>query len=156
MKRLLISMTILGLLIVPQFALGSDVDDLEAADQKLVQAWNSLDVETLASLISQGAVSYGPGDAFPIVAPMVSTHAERAESLKMYLENTEYIFMNPYNIQSRVFGNTGIVWGHVTVSGKAKGEPVQTSHLRYTSTWIKSDGKWLIVMNHYSAIPPGD
>ena len=156
MKRLLISMIVLALLVVPQLALGSDVDDVKAANQNLFQAWNSLDAETIASLISQGAVSYAPGDAFPIVGPMVSTQAERAEYLTMFLANTEYISMIPYNNQARVFGNTGIVWGHVTISGKTKGEPAQTQHLRYTSTWIKSDGKWLIVMNHYSAIPPGD
>ena len=156
MKRLLISMTILALLFVPQFALGEDVDDLKAATEKFFQAWNTLDAETIASMISQGGVTYDAGAAFPGVGPMVSTQAERAEYIKMILENVEYIFMNPYNLQYRVFGNTGIVWGHLTISAKEKEQPRQTSYERYSATWIKSDGKWLLVISHESAIPQGD
>jgi protein TonB len=42
MKRLPISMTILALLVVPQFALGADIDDLKAAGEKMIQPNTSL------------------------------------------------------------------------------------------------------------------
>ena len=155
MRRLLICISILSFIVAPKVILAADEDDLKAANLKLFHAWDSLDAETLASLISQGAVGYNPDAAFPIVGPMKSTQAERTEYLTTYLQNMERVFMNPYNIQGRVFGNTGILWGHVTVSVKQKGEPGQTWYLRYTSTWIKSDGQWHIIMNHYSAIPSG-
>lgn len=156
MKRLLICVTVFTFLAVPQFALAEDVDDLKAANQKLFQGWSSLDAETVASTISQGAVAYSPDAAFPIVGPMESTQAERVEYMTMYLQNIEFINMFPYNIQARVFGNVGLVWGHVTISSKAKEQPQQTQYLRYTSTWLKSDGQWRLVMNHYSVIPAGD
>ena len=46
MKRLVLSITLLTLLVVPQVSLGGDVDDLKAAYEKAVQAWNNLDAET--------------------------------------------------------------------------------------------------------------
>ena len=156
MKRLLISLTVIVLLIAPQFAFGSDVDDLKAADQKLTQAWNSLDAETAASMFSQGAVAYSAEGAFPLVAPMASTQAERADYMKAYLENVEYISIYPYNPQYRVFGSTGIAWGYYSISSKEKGQPRRIQYIRYTSTWIKSDGKWLLLLSHESTIPQGD
>lgn len=156
MRRLFVAMTIVALLVVPQFALSGEVDDLMAAHQKFMQAWNTLDAETIASLTSQGAVVYNPNAAFPLVGPRESTQAERAEYMKYFLQNTESMSITPYNVQYRVFGNTGIAYGHLTISSKQKGEQSHTAHIRYTSTWIKSDGKWLIVMYHDSAIPSDD
>ena len=40
MKRLLVSIAALALLVVPQFVLGSDLDDLKAAHEKIIKAYN--------------------------------------------------------------------------------------------------------------------
>jgi len=157
MKRLLISMTILALLVVPQFACGGDVDDLKAANEKLIEAWRALDAEGITSLISPGIVAYLPGAAFPLVSQVEAyNEAGSVEYMKTILENLEYYNMTYYNPGYRVFGNTGMAWGHVTISNKEKGQPAHTQFLRYTLTWIKSDGKWLLAMSHYSPIPTGD
>lgn len=156
MKRLLICMTIFSLLIVPQFAFGGDVDDLKAANQKLIEAWRALDAEGISSSVSPGIVAYYPDAAFPAVAPMEVNQAENVEFMKALLGNLDYYDMTYYNPQFRVFGNTGMAWGHVTISSKQKEQPAHTQFLRFTLTWIKSDGKWLLVMTHYSTIPTGD
>jgi hypothetical protein len=156
MKRLLISMTILALLVVPQFASGGDVDDLKATVAKIIQAQDALDAEAVASIVYPGGVNYARDAAFPYVAPMENTQAVVTELLKMEFDSLEFISVNTYNMQYRVVGNTGIVWGHSSASYKIKGEPIKTTHQRGTSTWVKSDGKWHMIMNHVSAIPPGD
>ena len=155
MKRLLISMTILALLIVPQFALGDDMGDLKATYEKAIQAWNNLDAETIASMVYPGAVSFDYDAAFPGPTTEI-TQEQRANMLKTWFNNVEYISISPYNLQYKVVGNTGIIWGHGSMSIKMKGEPAHTLHQRITTTWIKSNGKWFMLIAHNSAIPPSN
>lgn len=152
MKRLFITLTIFAFVVVPQFAFGSDVDDLKAANEKVIQAYNSLDAETIAAMQYPGNVSYGYLDAFPNVA---NTVADSLEKLKMLFSQVEFLQVIPHNNQYKVVGNTGIIWGHYSVNYKAKGEPLQTQHARITATWVKKDGKWYGIMVHHSAIPTG-
>jgi ketosteroid isomerase-like protein len=148
--------TVIALLFIPQFAAGDDVADLKAANQKMFQAWRDLDAAGVIATVSPGIVAYYPDAAFPDAAPMEVNEAATAAMMKSIMESLDYYNMTPYNPQFRVFGNTGLAWGHVTISAKPKGQPAQTMNLRYTLTWTKSDGKWLLVMTHYSAIPTGD
>lgn len=157
MRRILISLTVFALLFVPQFVSAGDVDDLKAAWAKAVQDWNSLNAESLIAMRYPGFVNFGYDAAFPEVEPMNITKAQKIEGMKMYLSTVESISINPYNLQYRVVGNTGITWGHYTLNIKLKGQPSWiTQHARMTSTWVKSDGKWSIIMVHSSAIPSGD
>lgn len=89
MRRILIAVTIVALLVVPQFALAGDLDDFKAANDKLLQAYRSLDAEAIASMIYPGAVGFDYGAAFPSIAPMENTQTQLAAGLKMlfgYLE----------------------------------------------------------------------
>lgn len=58
MKRLLIPLTIFALLVVPQFAAGSDLDDFKAFHEKVINAWNSLDAEALTQVILPGSIMF--------------------------------------------------------------------------------------------------
>ncbi len=156
MRRILIAMTIITLLVVPQFALAGDADDLKAAYEKLVNAWNTGDGDTIASMIYPGAVNMGAGEPFPSLAPMKDTKAQVAQSMKMTFDSVDFIRLTPYNLQYRVVGNTGIIWGFFTSNYKPKGQPATTSHVRVTATYIKLDGNWFCLSNHMSAIPLGN
>ena len=154
MRRILISLNVIGLLFIPQFAAGDDLADLKAANEKIIKAYNTHDAETIASMISPGAVSFDYDAAFPNVAPMENTQAQITQSMTLLFGAVEFISINPYNPQYRVIGNTGIVWGHYTVNIKLKGQPSYiTRYARYTSTWIKSGGNWMALTTHASAIP---
>lgn len=155
MKRLLISFTIFVTLVIPQFAMGDDVADLKATQAKVVQAWNTLDSQTLASVVYPGSVSFDYDAAFPGVTPDNITPEQLAAMLKASLSNVEFVSLNPYNLQYKVVGNTGIIWGHSSMLIKPKGEPPVRQISRYSSTWVKSNGKWLMLSTHLSAIPSG-
>jgi len=159
MKRLLISMTILALLIVPQFALGADVDDLKAANEKVIKGWNNFDAESIASTIYPGSVMFYADAPFPEVGamgPMKDTQAQLTQGLRMVFGNLEFISITPYNLQYRVVENTGVIWGYYTINSKPKGQPSTISYVRMTATWIKSEGKWFCLTTHMSAIPLGN
>ena len=96
MKRLLISMTILTFLFVPQFALGSDVDDLKAAFEKMVNAYISLDAETLASLLHPGCVYYNTVAAFPDVTPMNISQKDLIRIINDSFDKVEHFSMTPF------------------------------------------------------------
>ena len=154
MRRIFITLTVIALLFVPQFASAGDVDDLKAAQDKIIEAWNKLDALTLTSAVYNGAVFFEYDAAFPSISSIPDmTPEQRAEMAKNAFNDMEYISLTPYNLQYKVVGNTGIVWGHSSMSTKPKGEPVSTQNSRYTATWVKSDGKWYILCTHISAIP---
>ena len=153
MRRILISLTVIALLFMPQFAAGDDVTDLKATYERLVQALNSLNAEAIASTVYPGRIIFGYNEAFPIIAPMENTKENALQDLKASFSTLEYLQLVPYNMQYRVIGNTGIAWGHSTEYMKTKGEVSRIQHARFTSTWIKEDGKWYNVMYHTSAIP---
>ena len=153
MRRILISLTVIALLLVPQFTSAGDVDDLKAEFKKAIQAWNSLDAEPLVKMRHSGFVNFDYDAAFPEVRSMKSNQAQEIEVMKSLMASLDFISINIYNPQFRVAGKTGIIWGHYTINIKPKGEPVITRHARMTSTWVKSDGKWKILMAHGSAIP---
>jgi hypothetical protein len=59
-----------------------------------------------------------------------------------------------YKVEFRVIGNTGLVWGvrEVTTINKKSGSGKRRFQ-KFCGTWVKSDGKWKIVMGHSSDIP---
>jgi ketosteroid isomerase-like protein len=51
----------------------------------------------------------------------------------------------------RIYGNLAVETGKYSVQGTHKGSPF-TEEGRYTSTWIKRNGRWQIVADHSSLI----
>jgi ketosteroid isomerase-like protein len=158
MKHLIISFAVLALLIVPNLALGDDVDDLKAVNELHIKAFNSLDAATLASLIHPGFAIFNRDAPFAIVRSKNFKEAEAEElaALKGYFDTLEWLKVTIIDYKYKVVGNTGIMWGYYMEEAKPKDGPVRTVYARGTSTWIKSEGKWRIIMAHDSAIPAGD
>lgn len=153
MKRLFISLTILTLLVVPQFALGSDVDDLKAAVERFVQAFNSLDAGTVAEMAHPGLVVYNNVSPFPFV---YSNTAAFEEDIQDYFSGLESLNYDLYNPQYMVVGNTGVMWGHETGTANTKEGLEDIVYFRVTMTFIKSDGNWRVLTIHLSELPSGD
>ncbi len=151
MKRLLLLAMAVSLLIFSQFALAGDVEDLKAAHGQLLKAFMSRDAAAIASMICPGAVNFE--SAFPMLAPEQDTVAQLTNHYTTSLGFVEYLYIVPYNTQYKVVGNTGISWGHATVYEKVKGEKAQARYERLTLTWVKSGGKWLVLMAHTSPLP---
>ena len=145
MKRLLISITILALLVVPQFALSADVDDFRAEVEKFVQAFNSMDVSTIAQTVHPGLVVYNTVSPFPQVYPTTAALGNAMQEWFSTLESLNIVLVNP---KYQVIGNTGVTWGYETSTTKPKDGPTTTDHYRVTTTFIKSNGKWHVLTIH--------
>src|SRR5215813_1144687 len=53
-------------------------------------------------------------------------------------------------VQVRVYGNTAVETGRSTMIGQDKGRTVPRE-MRFTRVWVKQQGRWRLVANHYSS-----
>ena len=152
MRRILIALTVVALLFVPQFAAADDVADLKAFMDKGVKAWNTMDAETIVSTQYPGMIGFGADNPFPTIRNKQAYLTE----LKTMFAAVDFITITPYNDQYKVVGDTGVSWGYYILNYKPKGGMAQTYYARYTLTAIKVDGKWQLLSMHESAIPTGN
>lgn len=54
--------------------------------------------------------------------------------------------------QVRLYGDAALIVGITSIRGRAGGEPF-AANFRYTDTWIRRDGKWLLAASHASRLP---
>lgn len=155
MKRILLSFFAISLLVVPPLVLGSDMDDLKAADnraQKLNYSLNPADVGDYVNLFHKDFISISPYEAFPTI-PTKEQLRQGKEGSNASTESGSY---NMIHADYRVSGNTGVVCHYGTETVKPKDGPSVIRNLRHTITFVKTDGKWLVYAFHASVIPSGN
>jgi ketosteroid isomerase-like protein len=54
------------------------------------------------------------------------------------------------DVQVRVYGDTAVETGRSTMIGQDKGKTVPRD-TRFTRVWVKQQGQWRLVANHYSS-----
>lgn len=54
--------------------------------------------------------------------------------------------------QVRLHGDAALIVGITSIRGRAGGKPF-AADFRYTDTWIRRDGKWLLAASHASRLP---
>ena len=55
------------------------------------------------------------------------------------------------DVQVRVYGNTAVETGRSTMNGQDRGKIVPRD-TRFTRVWVKQQGRWRLVANHYSSL----
>jgi len=73
---------------------------------------------------------------------LVSHRADDIEELRK--RDPRYDVFHTHDMQARVYGDTGIVIGIVSLKGTSAGKPFEAD-LRFTDTFVKRDGEWKIV-----------
>jgi len=155
MKRLLISVAVLVLLVVPQFALGSDLDDLKAADnqgQKLNLSLDPKDIESYVALFQEEFLYVDSSQAFPVRMTKDQMRQSKKATIAA-LESQSYAMEGALY---SVVGNTGVVCHYGTWQQKPKDGPAVTRNVRWTITFAKTGGKWLVHAAHTSILPAGN
>jgi len=149
MKRLLISTTILTLLLIPKLTFSSDLDDFKAAVERYYQALNSMDADTIAQMTHPGVVVC---EALVPFTRVYSTPEASKNGLKNWFSSLESLNFLIFNPEYKVVGDTGITWCYLGRRTKRNGV-VEDMFSRQTMTFVKVDGKWLLLMNHFSKFP---
>ncbi len=154
MRPVILTLAAIAVLIVP-VARAGDVDDLKAASEALIEAFNKQDVSAMLASSHDEFVIYGANAVFPSDRKGRSKTKFR-QGLENSLANRERFSVTLINPQYRVVGTTGIVWGHARIVLKLKDGPRETRTRRFLNTWVKSGGKWVQLASHRSAVPSGN
>ena len=81
---------------------------------------------------------------------LVSHRADDLEELRK--RDPSYEVFKTHDMQARVYGDTGVVIGIVSLKGTSGGQPFEAD-MRFTDTFVKRDGEWKIVAAQVTKIP---
>lgn len=127
---------------------GDEVDNLRASFEREIAAFNTHDLEMLMGNQHKHVVALNPASPTPVDGKVA-----RRQAYQTAFAATESVTVTPQHPQFRVIDNTGLVWGEYMVAAKPKDTPPTTRSMRFTRTYVKSDGQWRLVLYHVSPVP---
>lgn len=121
-------------------------DDLKALDAKLTQAFKNHDVKTLEAHCA---------DHMMVIDPLGRVHGK-----KQYFEHLEkgtakISELSESDVHTRVYGNTGIVTGLLTLKAMAGDKDISGDY-RWTRVYVKENGEWKVVSEQHTYVMPKD
>jgi uncharacterized protein (TIGR02246 family) len=146
MKRRLGALAVFLVLGAASFAIAAPKDEVAAATQAWAEAFNSRNPERVLALYDSEAVLWGT------ISP---TLRDTPDAIRDYFKGLPgqpqgRVTIGEHRI--RVYGDTAIDTGYYTFSNVRDGQPV-TNPARFSLTYRRRDGRWLIVDHHSSAVP---
>lgn len=149
--RIFLSLSLVPLFVAPVLAQMDGTADLKAAFEAEISAVNRGDLEALMGTQHEHIIALSPASPAPI-----DGKAARRQGYQQLFETLETFTVTPQNPQYRVVGDTGAVWGTYTIERKPKGGPATTASVRFSRTYIKTNGQWQLFIYHVSPVPAGD
>ena len=119
---------------------GSTEQVIRQLDSERIQAQIGADAVALDRIYADDFVGVGPSGTVR-TKPQVLSDFTSGE-LKFQSITTD-------DVQVRVYENTAVETGISTMIGQDKGKPVPRDN-RFTRVWVKQQGRWRLVANHYS------
>jgi ketosteroid isomerase-like protein len=110
-------------------------------DHERIQAQIGADAVALDRIYAEDFIGVGPSGAVRTKPQVISDFTSGA--LKFQSITTD-------EVQVRVYENTAVEIGLSTMIGQDKGKTVPRD-TRFTRVWIKQQGHWRLVANHYSS-----
>jgi len=129
-------------------AQGEEVDTLRASFEREIGAFNARDLETLMSNQHEQVIALNPASPTPS-----DGKAARRQGYQARFAAPERVTVTPKNPQFRVIDTTGLVWGEYSITTTPKDQPPTTVAVRFTRTYVKSGGQWLLVLYHVAPVP---
>ena len=118
--------------------------EILAAGDKLDEAFMKSDPAALALLLADEFISTNHEG-------VVNNKAQTIAHLNNPNVKLESIGSDGKEMRLRVYGDMAVETGRFTAKGTNRGRPF-TEIERYTTIWIKRDGRWQIVADHVSEI----
>jgi len=109
-------------------------------DNERIQAQISADAVALDRIYADDFIGVGPSGTVRTKPQVISDF--RSGDLKFQSITTD-------EVQIRIYGKTAVETGLSTMVGQDKGKAVPRD-TRFTRVWVKQQGRWRLVANHYS------
>ena len=144
--KALTTLLVVGMFLMPA-ALADDADDVKAALQRYMTAFNAGDANAWIQLHAVGNTRFGPG----------GTLLEKYDSLeeRRKIQQAEFDSGVKYNVQSRhleisVYGDTAVTTNYGAGRITQPDGTVNPLNIRITRIWVKQGGQWKQVHQHFS------
>src|SRR5438128_7138580 len=111
-------------------------------DRERIQAQIGADAVALDRIYADDFIGVGPSGTVRTKPQVISDFTSGA--LKFQSITTD-------EVQVRVYENTAVETGLSTMVGQDKGKAVPRD-TRFTRVWVKQQGRWRLVANHYSSL----
>ena len=149
-KPIIVLFLLLCFSITPAWA--DDREDLKNSFEEILERLNAKDLKGFLSGWHPDAVLMVYDYVFPV------DRADAGEEIWSqifddFLVSTESIRLIPVDVDFRVVGDTGIVWGTAQNVTELKNGTRRVVNLRLSATFVKTGGRWLL-LSWQSAIPP--
>ena len=119
---------------------GSVEQAIRQLDNERIQAQIHADAAALDRIYADDFIGIGPSGAVRTKPQVLADFA--SHDLKFQSITTD-------EVQVRVYDNTAVETGLSTMVGQDKGKTVPRDN-RFTRVWVKQQGRWRLVANHYS------
>ena len=120
-------------------------ETIKKLDNERIQAQIHADQAALDRIYAEDFIGVGPSGTVRTKPQVIADFT--AGSLKFQSITTE-------EVQVRVYENTAVETGLSTMDGQDKGKTVPRD-TRFTRVWVKQQGRWRLVANHYSSQATG-
>jgi ketosteroid isomerase-like protein len=111
-------------------------------DPERIQAQIESDAAALERIYAADFIGVGPSGAVRTKPQVISDFT--SGELKFQSITTD-------EVQVRIYGNTAVETGRSTMNGQDRGKAVPRDN-RFTRVWVKQQGHWRLVLNHYSPL----
>ena len=146
-KRGMIAGIALLLLCITGAAYGDDLDDVRAVFNADMKRFNAQDASAFSVNAHDDVVLFGMLSPFA-----VKGRAAITDMLEGFFADSERVIFTPINPEFRIIGASALAWGHFTNTEVPAVGPREVIHGRYTFTYAKRDGKWVLVGLHFSPL----
>src|SRR3954464_11885777 len=116
-------------------------EGLRKLDNERIQAQIHADATALDRIYAADFLGVGPSGTVRTKPQVISDFT--SGDLRFQSITTD-------DVQVRVYGNAAVETGRSTMDGQDKGKTVPRD-TRFTRVWIKQQGRWRLVANHYSS-----
>src|ERR1051325_3829760 len=110
-------------------------------DNERIQAQIHADAAALDRIYADDFVGIGPSGIVRTKPQVISDFTSG---------DLRFTSITTDDVQVRVYGNTAVEIGRSTMDGHDKGKAVPRDN-RFTRVWVKQQGRWQLVANHYSS-----
>lgn len=137
----------LGLLLCAPGVRADDVDTIRAAFESDIRLFNAQNKTAFSASADDNVVVFGTLTPFA-----VEGKTALVEFMESYFADQERAKFTPINAEYRTIGNSGLAWGHYTITELPKIGSRELIHGRYTFTYTKRDGTWRLLVIHVSPL----
>ena len=139
-----LALALTSIVMAQEQSAGTQASSIEQAIKQLdgerIEAQVGADAAALDRIYADDFIGVGPSGTVRTKKQVISDFT--SGTLKFQSITTD-------EVQVRVYENTAVETGLSTMNGKDKGTAVPRN-TRFTRVWVKQQGRWRLVANHYS------